>query len=202
MQELMSRHKAYALNPRDCLKTTLFQKWQKMVAPPGKKLSEIFLFLFSKDSKKVRLKGLCHYMNTKYLLNLKIFPKAASEFLFRLSFSVSSRFYSRDIPHCMKPKYAKMMYSTFHPCHWQLLKQFLGSQAPYKGFQEGFSSSERGFSQKLFKNFELNFSHCMLPEYINKTVGAETKSFKILKKNIHLVTQSLFGDWVTRWIGT
>ena len=32
----MSRHKAYALNPRDCLKTTLFQKWQKMVAPPGK----------------------------------------------------------------------------------------------------------------------------------------------------------------------
>lgn len=36
MQELMSRHKAYALNPRDCLKTTLFQKWQKMVAPPAK----------------------------------------------------------------------------------------------------------------------------------------------------------------------
>jgi LIM domain-binding protein 1 len=54
MQELMSRHKAYALNPRDCLKTTLFQKWQKMVAPPGKKLSEIYLFLFPKDSKKVR----------------------------------------------------------------------------------------------------------------------------------------------------
>ena len=36
MQELMSRHKAYALSPRDCLKTTLFQKWQKMVAPPGR----------------------------------------------------------------------------------------------------------------------------------------------------------------------
>ncbi|XP_076308193.1 LIM domain-binding protein 2 Chi isoform X6 [Tachypleus tridentatus] len=35
MQELMSRHKAYALSPRDCLKTTLFQKWQRMVAPPG-----------------------------------------------------------------------------------------------------------------------------------------------------------------------
>ena len=35
MQELMSRHKAYGLNPRDCLKTTLFQKWQRMVAPPG-----------------------------------------------------------------------------------------------------------------------------------------------------------------------
>lgn len=34
MQELMSRHKAYALSPRDCLKTTLFQKWQRMVAPP------------------------------------------------------------------------------------------------------------------------------------------------------------------------
>lgn len=32
----MSRHKAYALSPRDCLKTTLFQKWQRMVAPPGK----------------------------------------------------------------------------------------------------------------------------------------------------------------------
>ncbi|GBP03885.1 LIM domain-binding protein 2 [Eumeta japonica] len=36
MQELMSRHKAYALSPRDCLKTTLFQKWQRMVAPPGR----------------------------------------------------------------------------------------------------------------------------------------------------------------------
>ena len=35
MQELMSRHKAYGLSPRDCLKTTLFQKWQRMVAPPG-----------------------------------------------------------------------------------------------------------------------------------------------------------------------
>lgn len=35
MQELMSRHKAYALSPRDCLKTTLFQKWQRIVAPPG-----------------------------------------------------------------------------------------------------------------------------------------------------------------------
>ncbi|KAJ6645331.1 LIM domain-binding protein 2 [Pseudolycoriella hygida] len=33
MQELMSRHKAYALSPRDCLKTTLFQKWQRMIAP-------------------------------------------------------------------------------------------------------------------------------------------------------------------------
>jgi hypothetical protein len=37
MQELMSRHKAYSLSPRDCLKTTLFQKWQRMVAPPGKR---------------------------------------------------------------------------------------------------------------------------------------------------------------------
>lgn len=34
MQELMSRHKTYSLTPRDCLKTTLFQKWQRMVAPP------------------------------------------------------------------------------------------------------------------------------------------------------------------------
>lgn len=33
----MSRHKAYSLSPRDCLKTTLFQKWQRMVAPPGKR---------------------------------------------------------------------------------------------------------------------------------------------------------------------
>lgn len=29
MQELMSRQKAYSLTPRDCLKTTLFQKWQR-----------------------------------------------------------------------------------------------------------------------------------------------------------------------------
>ena len=34
MQELMARHKIYSLSPRDCLKTTLFQKWQRMVAPP------------------------------------------------------------------------------------------------------------------------------------------------------------------------
>ncbi|XP_041065488.1 LIM domain-binding protein 1-like isoform X5 [Carcharodon carcharias] len=38
MQELMSRHKTYNLSPRDCLKTCLFQKWQRMVAPPGKRL--------------------------------------------------------------------------------------------------------------------------------------------------------------------
>ncbi|XP_037041598.1 LIM domain-binding protein 2 isoform X2 [Bradysia coprophila] len=37
MQELMSRHKAYALSPRDCLKTTLFQKWQRMIAPTSGK---------------------------------------------------------------------------------------------------------------------------------------------------------------------
>lgn len=36
MQELMSRHKTYSLSPRDCLKTCLFQKWQRMVAPPGR----------------------------------------------------------------------------------------------------------------------------------------------------------------------
>jgi LIM domain-binding protein 1 len=43
MQELMSRHKAYALSPRDCLKTTLFQKWQRMVAPPGILIFILFL---------------------------------------------------------------------------------------------------------------------------------------------------------------
>ncbi|UYV61013.1 hypothetical protein LAZ67_1003100 [Cordylochernes scorpioides] len=43
MQELMSRHKAYALSPRDCLKTTLFQKWQRMVAPPGERTGLIRL---------------------------------------------------------------------------------------------------------------------------------------------------------------
>lgn len=35
MQELMSRHKAYSMNPRDCLKTTLFQKWQRTFSPSG-----------------------------------------------------------------------------------------------------------------------------------------------------------------------
>ncbi|CAI9732870.1 Hypothetical predicted protein [Octopus vulgaris] len=44
MQELMSRHKAYGLNPRDCLKTTLFQKWQRMVAPPDNLLERISPF--------------------------------------------------------------------------------------------------------------------------------------------------------------
>uniref|UniRef100_A0A8C5GIT0 LIM domain-binding protein 1-A n=1 Tax=Gouania willdenowi TaxID=441366 RepID=A0A8C5GIT0_GOUWI len=28
-------HKTYSLTPRDCLKTCLFQKWQRMVAPPA-----------------------------------------------------------------------------------------------------------------------------------------------------------------------
>lgn len=49
MQELMSRHKAYALSPRDCLKTTLFQKWQRMVAPPGKRGT--FLFKLNSENK-------------------------------------------------------------------------------------------------------------------------------------------------------
>ncbi|XP_033632779.1 LIM domain-binding protein 2-like isoform X4 [Asterias rubens] len=35
MQELMSRHKAYTLSPRDCLTATLFQKWRRMVTPPA-----------------------------------------------------------------------------------------------------------------------------------------------------------------------
>ena len=39
MQELMSRHKTYSLSPRDCLKTCLFQKWQRMVVPPGECLA-------------------------------------------------------------------------------------------------------------------------------------------------------------------
>ncbi|XP_031568828.1 LIM domain-binding protein 2-like isoform X2 [Actinia tenebrosa] len=34
MQELMSRHKTYNMSPRDCLKSTLFQRWQRMCAPP------------------------------------------------------------------------------------------------------------------------------------------------------------------------
>ncbi|KAF4802143.1 LIM domain-binding protein 2 [Turdus rufiventris] len=41
MQELMSRHKTYNLSPRDCLKTCLFQKWQRMVAPPGFHITNI-----------------------------------------------------------------------------------------------------------------------------------------------------------------
>ncbi|KAI9521433.1 LIM domain-binding protein 2 [Dissostichus eleginoides] len=40
MQELMSRHKTYNLSPRDCLKTCLFQKWQRMVAPPDPALDQ------------------------------------------------------------------------------------------------------------------------------------------------------------------
>uniref|UniRef100_A0A4W3HWS3 LIM domain binding 2a n=1 Tax=Callorhinchus milii TaxID=7868 RepID=A0A4W3HWS3_CALMI len=45
MQELMSRHKTYNLSPRDCLKTCLFQKWQRMVAPPGsqRRMSHVFM---------------------------------------------------------------------------------------------------------------------------------------------------------------
>ncbi|KAL7062076.1 hypothetical protein AAHC03_0437 [Spirometra sp. Aus1] len=35
MQELMSRQKSYNLSPRDCLRATLFQRWQRMMAPQG-----------------------------------------------------------------------------------------------------------------------------------------------------------------------
>lgn len=38
----MSRHKTYSLSPRDCLKTCLFQKWQRMVAPPGRRMMHRF----------------------------------------------------------------------------------------------------------------------------------------------------------------
>lgn len=34
MQELMARHKTYPINPRDCLKTALYQKWQRIISPP------------------------------------------------------------------------------------------------------------------------------------------------------------------------
>ncbi|CAB4025060.1 LIM domain-binding 2-like isoform X4 [Paramuricea clavata] len=33
MQELMSRHKTYNMNPRDCLKSTLFQRWRIFGSP-------------------------------------------------------------------------------------------------------------------------------------------------------------------------
>ena len=34
MKELMSRQKAYSMDPRDCLKNCLFQKWSRMLNPP------------------------------------------------------------------------------------------------------------------------------------------------------------------------
>lgn len=43
MQELMSL-KTYSLSPRDCLKTCLFQKWQRMVAPPVSATCTCLLF--------------------------------------------------------------------------------------------------------------------------------------------------------------
>lgn len=51
MQELMSRQKAYSLTPRDCLKTTLFQKWQRMM-PQGLLNSFLtdHLYFHSKDN--------------------------------------------------------------------------------------------------------------------------------------------------------
>ena len=55
MQELMSRHKAYALSPRDCLKTTLFQKWQRMVAPPGNLVSNLLAFLLLDSTSQLAL---------------------------------------------------------------------------------------------------------------------------------------------------
>ncbi|XP_061545788.1 LIM domain-binding protein 1-A isoform X2 [Phycodurus eques] len=53
MQELMSRHKTYSLSPRDCLKTCLFQKWQRMVAPPGKKQNTTKILHFFSLTKSV-----------------------------------------------------------------------------------------------------------------------------------------------------
>lgn len=49
MQELMSRQKAYSLSPKDCLKTTLFQKWQRMVAPPGQQQKSGVVFIRVSD---------------------------------------------------------------------------------------------------------------------------------------------------------
>ncbi|XP_062405329.1 LIM domain-binding protein 2-like isoform X4 [Sardina pilchardus] len=52
MQELMSRHKTYSLSPRDCLKTCLFQKWQRMVAPPAGPPQNFKSEIFSSNHKK------------------------------------------------------------------------------------------------------------------------------------------------------
>ncbi|RZF45827.1 hypothetical protein LSTR_LSTR013722 [Laodelphax striatellus] len=70
MQELMSRHKAYALSPRDCLKTTLFQKWQRMVAPPERLLlssrsgqftsgPSAILYCYTLSSSEAHLRNVC-----------------------------------------------------------------------------------------------------------------------------------------------
>lgn len=69
MQELMSRHKAYALSPRDCLKTTLFQKWQRMVAPPG----ELFYLL------KIQFRNKKPIIRNGLLIKLFAFLVAKSE---------------------------------------------------------------------------------------------------------------------------
>ncbi|XP_016149114.1 LIM domain-binding protein 2-like [Sinocyclocheilus grahami] len=53
MQELMSRHKTYNLSPRDCLKTCLFQKWQRMVAPPAGHPQNFKTEIFPSNHKKV-----------------------------------------------------------------------------------------------------------------------------------------------------
>ncbi|XP_075961304.1 LOW QUALITY PROTEIN: LIM domain-binding protein 2a [Anarhichas minor] len=52
MQELMSRHKTYNLSPRDCLKTCLFQKWQRMVAPPAGHPQNFKTEIFPTNNKK------------------------------------------------------------------------------------------------------------------------------------------------------
>ena len=72
MQELMSRHKAYALNPRDCLKTTLFQKWQKMVAPPGK-IYYITVYHSFKSENSVKIK---YRQNVNLFRLLDMFTKS------------------------------------------------------------------------------------------------------------------------------
>ncbi|XP_056295744.1 LIM domain-binding protein 2a isoform X8 [Pseudoliparis swirei] len=57
MQELMSRHKTYNLSPRDCLKTCLFQKWQRMVTPPAGHPQNIKTEIFPTNPKKGRAKA-------------------------------------------------------------------------------------------------------------------------------------------------
>ncbi|XP_068449275.1 LIM domain-binding protein 2a isoform X3 [Clinocottus analis] len=57
MQELMSRHKTYNLSPRDCLKTCLFQKWQRMVAPPAGHPQNFKTEIFPTNPKKGRAKA-------------------------------------------------------------------------------------------------------------------------------------------------
>ena len=97
-QELMSRHKTYSLSPRDCLKTCLFQKWQRMVAPPAEPARQQ-----PSKRRKRKMSGGSTMSSGGGNTNNSNSKKKSPASTFALSSQVPvsiSAFFSSGLPHC------------------------------------------------------------------------------------------------------